>query len=135
MSTFHCKTLRLLISSFQDESNALSIALEAGHKDIAVLLYAHVNFSKVQSPVSVFVSGTETCCFFLHLMLFFLPPFLRLNHNIHMIADDRFRFTGVMSFREPLASAERRRPVPRGGACLIRGPATGHEPCAAIGSH
>lgn len=60
MSTFHCKTLRLLISSFQDESNALSIALEAGHKDIAVLLYAHVNFSKVQSPVSVtfFVSGT-----------------------------------------------------------------------------
>ena len=37
----------------QDESNALSIALEAGHKDIAVLLYAHVNFSKAQSPVSV----------------------------------------------------------------------------------
>lgn len=35
----------------QDESNALSIALEAGHKDIAVLLYAHVNFSKAQSPV------------------------------------------------------------------------------------
>ncbi|XP_040010173.1 KN motif and ankyrin repeat domain-containing protein 1a isoform X2 [Xiphias gladius] len=34
----------------QDESNALSIALEAGHKDIAVLLYAHVNFSKAQSP-------------------------------------------------------------------------------------
>ncbi|KAF3851426.1 hypothetical protein F7725_013198, partial [Dissostichus mawsoni] len=33
-----------------DESNALSIALEAGHKDIAVLLYAHVNFSKAQSP-------------------------------------------------------------------------------------
>lgn len=36
----------------QDESSALSIALEAGHKDIAVLLYAHVNFSKAQSPVS-----------------------------------------------------------------------------------
>lgn len=36
---------------FQDESSALSIALEAGHKDIAVLLYAHVNFSKAQSPV------------------------------------------------------------------------------------
>lgn len=35
----------------QDESNALSIALEAGHKDIAVLLYAHVNFSKAQSAV------------------------------------------------------------------------------------
>ena len=38
--------------TLQDESNALSIALEAGHKDIAVLLYAHVNFSKAQSPVS-----------------------------------------------------------------------------------
>lgn len=37
----------------QDGSTALSIALEAGHKDIAVLLYAHVNFAKAQSPVSV----------------------------------------------------------------------------------
>ncbi|CAL8328313.1 unnamed protein product [Arctogadus glacialis] len=54
-----------------DESNALSIALEAGHKDIAVLLYAHVNFSKAQSP-----------------------------------------------------GAERRRPVPREEAYLIRGPAS-----------
>lgn len=45
--------LSLFLSSLslQDESNALSIALEAGHKDIAVLLYAHVNFSKAQSPV------------------------------------------------------------------------------------
>ncbi|XP_059780819.1 KN motif and ankyrin repeat domain-containing protein 1 isoform X3 [Balaenoptera ricei] len=34
----------------QDGSTALSIALEAGHKDIAVLLYAHVNFAKAQSP-------------------------------------------------------------------------------------
>ncbi|XP_026531375.1 KN motif and ankyrin repeat domain-containing protein 1 isoform X2 [Notechis scutatus] len=34
----------------QDGSTALSIALDAGHKDIAVLLYAHVNFSKTQSP-------------------------------------------------------------------------------------
>lgn len=42
---------------FQDESTALSIALEAGHKDIAVLLYAHVNFSKAQSPVSAFPSA------------------------------------------------------------------------------
>ncbi|XP_043574251.1 KN motif and ankyrin repeat domain-containing protein 1a isoform X5 [Chiloscyllium plagiosum] len=33
-----------------DGSTALSIALEAGHKDIGVLLYAHVNFSKAQSP-------------------------------------------------------------------------------------
>lgn len=43
---------RALLFTLQDESNALSIALEAGHKDIAVLLYAHVNFSKAQSPVS-----------------------------------------------------------------------------------
>lgn len=41
----------LILPPLQDESNALSIALEAGHKDIAVLLYAHVNFSKAQSPV------------------------------------------------------------------------------------
>ena len=38
---------------FKDGSIALSIALEAGHKDIAVLLYAHVNFAKAPSPVSV----------------------------------------------------------------------------------
>lgn len=37
----------------KDGSTALSIALEAGHKDIAVLLYAHVNFAKAPSPVSV----------------------------------------------------------------------------------
>lgn len=40
-------------SPLKDGSTALSIALEAGHKDIAVLLYAHVNFAKAQSPVSV----------------------------------------------------------------------------------
>ncbi|XP_046870787.1 KN motif and ankyrin repeat domain-containing protein 1b isoform X2 [Hypomesus transpacificus] len=39
-----------------DESTALSIALEAGHRDIAVLLYAHVNFSK--GPVG----GTPRAC-------------------------------------------------------------------------
>lgn len=43
----------LFPSRLQDGSTALSIALEAGHKDIAVLLYAHVNFAKAQSPVSV----------------------------------------------------------------------------------
>ncbi|XP_061603538.1 KN motif and ankyrin repeat domain-containing protein 1-like [Phyllopteryx taeniolatus] len=32
-----------------DDSTALSIALEAGHNDIAVLLYAHANFSKGHS--------------------------------------------------------------------------------------
>ena len=35
----------------QDDSTALSIALEAGHNDIAVLLYAHANFSR-QTGVS-----------------------------------------------------------------------------------
>ncbi|XP_063057139.1 KN motif and ankyrin repeat domain-containing protein 3 isoform X2 [Engraulis encrasicolus] len=32
-----------------DGSNALSIALEASHNDIAVLLYAHMNYSKTQA--------------------------------------------------------------------------------------
>ncbi|KAG7265863.1 hypothetical protein CRUP_016126 [Coryphaenoides rupestris] len=35
-----------------DGSSALSISLEAGHNHIAVLLYAHLNFSKPPSPVS-----------------------------------------------------------------------------------
>ncbi|KAK9970255.1 hypothetical protein ABG768_026212 [Culter alburnus] len=35
-----------------DGSNALSIALEASHNDIAVLLYAHMNYSKTQAEVS-----------------------------------------------------------------------------------
>ncbi|MCJ8735226.1 hypothetical protein PDJAM_G00244570 [Pangasius djambal] len=35
-----------------DGSNALSIALEASHNDIAVLLYAHMNYSKAQTDVS-----------------------------------------------------------------------------------
>lgn len=35
----------------QDGSSALSIAMEAGHRDVGVLLYAHVNF-KQGSPVS-----------------------------------------------------------------------------------
>ncbi|XP_007247994.3 KN motif and ankyrin repeat domain-containing protein 3 isoform X1 [Astyanax mexicanus] len=34
-----------------DGSNALSIALEASHNDIAVLLYAHMNYSKAQGEV------------------------------------------------------------------------------------
>lgn len=36
----------------QEDSTALSIALEAGHNDIAVLLYAHANFSKGQAGTS-----------------------------------------------------------------------------------
>lgn len=35
-----------------DGSNALSIALEASHKDIAVLLYAHMNYSKTQAAAT-----------------------------------------------------------------------------------
>ena len=35
----------------QDNSTALSIAMEAGHREIGVLLYAHLNF-KQGSPVS-----------------------------------------------------------------------------------
>ena len=39
-----------------DDSTALSIALEAGHKDIAMLLYAHVNYAKGQPVVGLFFS-------------------------------------------------------------------------------
>jgi len=35
----------------QDGSSAMSIAMEAGHKDVGVMLYAHVNFHSA-SPVS-----------------------------------------------------------------------------------
>ncbi|XP_061094513.1 KN motif and ankyrin repeat domain-containing protein 3 isoform X2 [Conger conger] len=35
-----------------DGSNALSIALEASHNDIAVLLYAHMNYSKIQAAAT-----------------------------------------------------------------------------------
>lgn len=48
--TITCRT-SCLILCFQDDSTALSIALEAGHNDIAVLLYAHANFSRGQAGV------------------------------------------------------------------------------------
>uniref|UniRef100_A0A8C0BWB9 Uncharacterized protein n=1 Tax=Buteo japonicus TaxID=224669 RepID=A0A8C0BWB9_9AVES len=35
-----------------DGNNAVAIALEAGHSNIAVLLYAHLNGTKAQLPVS-----------------------------------------------------------------------------------
>uniref|UniRef100_A0A8C3NVW2 KN motif and ankyrin repeat domains 3 n=1 Tax=Cyanoderma ruficeps TaxID=181631 RepID=A0A8C3NVW2_9PASS len=35
-----------------DGNNAVAIALEAGHSDIATLLYAHLNGTKAQAPVS-----------------------------------------------------------------------------------
>ncbi|XP_077080673.1 KN motif and ankyrin repeat domain-containing protein 3 [Siphateles boraxobius] len=43
-----------------DGSNALSIALEASHNDIAVLLYAHMNYSKTQAEVSPKASPRKT---------------------------------------------------------------------------
>ncbi|TRY89193.1 hypothetical protein DNTS_025384 [Danionella cerebrum] len=45
----HVEIVRQLLS---DGSSALSIALEASQNDIAVLLYAHLNFAKPPSPVS-----------------------------------------------------------------------------------
>lgn len=41
----------------QDGSTALSIALEAGQNDIAIMLYAHLNFAKTTSPVSCHFSS------------------------------------------------------------------------------
>lgn len=35
---------------FQDGSSALKISLEAGHRDIGVLLYAHEHMSRNKSP-------------------------------------------------------------------------------------
>lgn len=51
MGSSHCQTFHniSLCVCLQDDSTALSIALEAGHHDIAVLLYAHANFSKGQT--------------------------------------------------------------------------------------
>ncbi|CAM4714302.1 unnamed protein product [Leuciscus chuanchicus] len=43
-----------------DGSNALSIALEASHNDIAVLLYAHMNYSKTQAEASPKASPRKT---------------------------------------------------------------------------
>ena len=47
-----CFVTSLLLLLHQDGSTALSIALEASQNDIAVLLYAHLNFAKPPSPVS-----------------------------------------------------------------------------------
>ena len=41
----------VLCRCVQDNSTALSIAMDAGHKDAGVLLYAHVNFGPGHSPV------------------------------------------------------------------------------------
>lgn len=38
----------------QDDCNALQIAMEAGHKDIGLLIYTNMNFSRGSSPVSTF---------------------------------------------------------------------------------
>ncbi len=34
------------MSLFQDQSTALSIAVENGHRDIGVLIYAHLNYGR-----------------------------------------------------------------------------------------
>ncbi|KAL2295075.1 hypothetical protein Nmel_018224, partial [Mimus melanotis] len=54
------ETVRLLLAQptcdisivDSDGNNAVAIALEAGHSDIAALLYAHLNGTKAQTPVS-----------------------------------------------------------------------------------
>ncbi|XP_014739909.1 PREDICTED: KN motif and ankyrin repeat domain-containing protein 3 [Sturnus vulgaris] len=54
------ETVRLLLAQptcdisivDSDGNNAVAIALEAGHSDIATLLYAHLNGTKAQTPVS-----------------------------------------------------------------------------------
>uniref|UniRef100_W5M402 KN motif and ankyrin repeat domains 3 n=1 Tax=Lepisosteus oculatus TaxID=7918 RepID=W5M402_LEPOC len=43
-----------------DGSNALSIALEASHNDIAVLLYAHMNYSNSQAARSLLASRSDS---------------------------------------------------------------------------
>ena len=45
------RCLMQILTLLQDNSTALSIAMEAGHREIGVLLYAHLNF-KQGSPVS-----------------------------------------------------------------------------------
>lgn len=116
----------------QDESNALSIALEAGHKDIAVLLYAHVNFSKAQSPVGSGSGSTSSSVQSL-LSSFKPPPKKKKLHDTFMLSwPDVF-----LSRRGRRDWAGRRHPVPPGGACLIERSLphpTPDKPCAAIGS-
>lgn len=46
----------------QDGNNAVAIALEAGHSDIAVLLYAHLNGTKAQPPVSTSAPPAPSSC-------------------------------------------------------------------------
>lgn len=114
----------------QDESNALSIALEAGHKDIAVLLYAHVNFSKAQSPVGSGSGSTSSSV--QSLLSSFKPPPPKLHDTFMLSWPEVF-----LSRRGRRDWAGRRHPVPPGGACLIERSLphpTPDKPCAAIGS-
>ena len=55
-----CLYVLMLCFLSQDGSTAMSIAMEAGHRDVGVLLYAHVNF-KQGSPVSA--TGHIFCYF------------------------------------------------------------------------
>lgn len=46
---FFAFLLFLYIYHFQDSSTALSIAVENGHRDIGVLIYAHLNYSRAET--------------------------------------------------------------------------------------
>lgn len=43
-----------------DGNNAVAIALEAGHSNIAVLLYAHLNGTKAQLPQGTSPAATKS---------------------------------------------------------------------------
>lgn len=43
-----------------DGNNAVAIALEAGHSDIATLLYAHLNGRKAQAPQGMSPTATKS---------------------------------------------------------------------------
>jgi len=42
----------LLVYNSQDGSNALTIAMEAGHREIGIALYARQHFSDLNQPVA-----------------------------------------------------------------------------------
>lgn len=53
--------LIMFIRDIQDGSTALKIAREAGHKDIAILLYAYSNFKQNVSSVAALCALAVAC--------------------------------------------------------------------------
>lgn len=53
----------------QDGSTALSVAMEAGHKDIGVMLYAHMHFLKGPQSSPTATSATSPTSFQKHSMM------------------------------------------------------------------